>query len=102
MDKAVRNVARSGPRTIQVADHKRDKDDLRARRRMVNTLTREGGMIASDAMSGDIVEVLADGGLFRLRDVLIGTVAFQCYSRLLGVRLPLPAVSEVSWSVHEL
>ncbi|MBB3660703.1 hypothetical protein FHX15_005974 [Rhizobium sp. BK650] len=76
----------------RVADHKRDKDDLRARRRLVNTLTREGGMIAPDAMSGDIVEALADGGLFRLRGVLIGTVAFQCYSGLLGVRLPMAAI----------
>jgi hypothetical protein len=59
----------------RVSDHKRDKDDLRARRRLVNTLTREGGMISPDAMSGDIVEALADGGLFRLRGVLIGTVA---------------------------
>lgn len=76
----------------RVADHKRDKDDLRARRRLVNTLTREGGMIAPDAMSGDIVEVLADGGLFRLRGVLIGTVAFQCHSGLLSVRLPMAAI----------
>lgn len=76
----------------RVAEHKRDKDDLRARRRMVNTLTREGGMIAPDAISGDIVEALADGGLFRLRGVLIGTVAFQCYSGLLGVRLPMAAI----------
>jgi len=50
----------------RVADHKRDKDDLRARRRMVNSLTCEGGMIAPDNMSGDIVEALAEGGLFRL------------------------------------
>ncbi len=46
---------------------------------LVNTLIREGGMIAPDAMLGDIVEALADGGLFRLRGVLIETVAFQCY-----------------------
>ncbi|NKJ40526.1 hypothetical protein FHT28_007300 [Rhizobium sp. SG570] len=76
----------------RVADHKRDKDDLRARRRLVNTLTRDGGMSEPDAMSGDIVEALADGGLFRLRGVLIGTVAFQCYSGLLGVRLPMAAI----------
>jgi hypothetical protein len=49
-------------------------------------------MIAPDAMSGDIVEALADGGLFRLRGVLIGTVAFQCYSGLLGIRLPMAAI----------
>ncbi|MGC4409976.1 hypothetical protein D4A92_22555 (plasmid) [Rhizobium rosettiformans] len=76
----------------RVADHKRDKDDLRARRRLVNTLTREGGMIAPDAMSGDIVGALAEAGLFRLRGVLIGTVAFQCYSGLLGIRLPMAAI----------
>jgi hypothetical protein len=97
MDMVVRNVVTSVPAddpdiAQRVADHKRDKDDLRARRRLVNTLTREGGMIAPDAMSGDIVEALADGGLFRLRGVLIGTVAFQCYSGLLGVRLPMAAI----------
>jgi hypothetical protein len=59
---------------------------------LVNTLIREGGMIAPDAMLGDIVEALADGGLFRLRGVLIETVAFQCYSGLLGVRLPMAAI----------
>jgi hypothetical protein len=78
--------------TKRVEDFKRDKDDLRARRRMVTSLTREGGMIAPDAMSGDIVEALAAGGLFRLRGVLIGTVAFQCYSGILGVRLPMAAI----------
>lgn len=48
----------------RVADHKRDNDDLRARRRLVNTMTREGGMIAPDAMSGDIIEALAEGVSF--------------------------------------
>nr|WP_246780586.1 GSU2403 family nucleotidyltransferase fold protein [Rhizobium sp. AQ_MP] len=43
-------------------------------------------------MSGDIVEALAEVGLFRLRGVLIGTVAFQCYSGLLGMRLPMAAI----------
>ncbi|WFU12184.1 GSU2403 family nucleotidyltransferase fold protein (plasmid) [Rhizobium sp. CB3090] len=76
----------------RVADHKREKDDLRARRRMVSSLTREGGLIAPDAMSGDVVEALADAGLFRLRGVLIGRLAFQTYSGLLGVRLPMAAI----------
>ncbi|NLS06394.1 hypothetical protein HGP14_24095 [Rhizobium sp. P32RR-XVIII] len=76
----------------RVETFKREKDDLRARRRMVSTLTREGGMLALDSMSGDVVEALAAGGLFRLRGVLIGTVAFQTYSGLLGVRLPMAAI----------
>jgi hypothetical protein len=78
--------------TARVETHQQHKDDLRTRRRMVSSLTREGGMIAPDAMSGDIVEALAKGGLFRLRAVLIGTVAFQTYAGLLGVRLPMAAV----------
>lgn len=68
------------------------KDDLRARRRLVSTLTREGGMIAPDKLSGDIIEALAVGGLFRLRGVLIGTIAFQTYAGILGVRLPSAAL----------
>jgi hypothetical protein len=43
-------------------------------------------------MSGDVVEALAAGGLFRHRGVLIGTVAFQTYSGILGVRLPRAAI----------
>lgn len=76
----------------RVEDFKRDKDSLRDRRRMVASLTRQGGMIAPDPMSGDIVEALSVAGLFRLRAVLIGTVAFQTYSGLLGVRLPMAAI----------
>jgi len=76
----------------RVATFKEQKDDLRARRRLVSSLTREGGMIAPDSMSGDVVEALATGGLFRLRGVLIGTVAFQTYSGILGVRLPMAAI----------
>ncbi|OHV81964.1 GSU2403 family nucleotidyltransferase fold protein [Ensifer sp. LCM 4579] len=76
----------------RVETHKREKDDLRARRRMVSSLTREGGMIAPDSMSGDVIEALAAGGLFRLGGVLTGTVAFQTYSGILGVRLPMAAI----------
>jgi hypothetical protein len=76
----------------RVAAHKSDKDDFRARRRIVSSLTREGGMIAADTMTGNVVEALAAGGFFRLRGVLIGTVAFQTYSGLLGVRLPMAAI----------
>ncbi len=76
----------------RVEDFKRDKDDFRARRRMVTSLIRDGGMVAPDPLTGDIVEALAAGGLFRLRGVLIGTVAFQTYAGILGVRLPLAAL----------
>ena len=38
-------------------------------------------------MAGDIVRALADAGLFRLRCVLVGTLAFGAYSAVLGARL---------------
>jgi hypothetical protein len=84
--------AEDGEIARRVETHQRQKNDLLSRRRMVGSLTREGGMIAPDTMSGAIVEALASGGLFRLRGVLIGTVAFQTYAGLLGVRLPAAAV----------
>ncbi len=39
-----------------------------------------------------IVETLAAAGLFRLRTVLVGTLAFGTYSGLLGVRMPSAAI----------
>lgn len=51
-------------------------------------LLRSGGMSAPDRFAGEVTKVLADAGLFRLRALLVGSVAFSCYSGLLGVRLP--------------
>ncbi len=72
----------------RVSDFQAVKDDLRARRKLVSTLTREAYLPTPERLSGDVVEALANAGLFRLRGVLVGTVAFGCYAGLLGVRLP--------------
>lgn len=72
----------------RVAAFRQIKDDLRARRKLVSTLTREAGLAAPDRFTGDLVEALGTAGLFRLRGVLIGTVAFQTYAGYLGVKLP--------------
>src|SRR5258707_15547292 len=63
------------------------KDDFRARRKLVSTLTREAGLPSPDRLTGDLVEAFWKHGLFRLRGVLVGTAAFQCYLGLLGVKL---------------
>lgn len=68
------------------------KADLKGRRKLVSTLVREAGLAPPDRMTGDVVKAFADAGLFRLRGVLVGTVAFQCYPGLLGVRLPSTAM----------
>ncbi|MHC1549768.1 nucleotidyltransferase family protein [Phyllobacterium sp. K27] len=64
------------------------KNDIRGRRKLVSTLIREARMSAPEQFTGDIVEALSNAGIFRLRAVLIGTVAFQTYSGILGIRLP--------------
>ncbi len=64
------------------------KEDLRGRRKLVSTLTREAGLMAPDRFTGDVVEAMGKAGIFRLRGVLVGTVAFQTYAGVLGVRLP--------------
>lgn len=64
------------------------KADLRSRRKLVSTLIREAGLPAPDRFAADVVEALGAAGIFRLRAVLVGTVAFQTYAGHLGVRLP--------------
>jgi hypothetical protein len=64
------------------------KADIRARRKLVSTLVREAYLPRPQALTGDIIGAMAHAGFFRLRGVLVGTVAFQCYSAILGVRLP--------------
>ncbi len=68
--------------------HRQVKDDIRERRKLVGMLLRSGGMSAPDRFAGEVTKVLADAGLFRLRALLVGSVAFSCYPSLLGVRLP--------------
>jgi hypothetical protein len=62
------------------------KSDFRQRREMVRALIA-AGLPTPDPMGAAVIEALWKGGFFRLRGVLIGTLAFQCYSGVLGVRL---------------
>lgn len=63
------------------------KSDHQERRRLVSLLKRAGAP-SPTRLGGDVVETLWKAGLFRLRGVLVGTVAFQTYGGLLGVRMP--------------
>lgn len=74
--------------TQRVEHFKNLKADYRGRRKLVSTLTREARLPSPPPFVGTIVGALASSGFFRLRGVLVGTVAFQCYSAGLGVRLP--------------
>ncbi|APH70970.1 nucleotidyltransferase family protein [Aquibium oceanicum] len=78
--------------TRRVENFKDLKADNRERRRLVSTLVREAYLPRAEALTGDIIKALAAAGFFRLRGVLIGTVAYQCYPPLIGVRLPNTAM----------
>lgn len=76
----------------RVAKFNELKNDLKSRRKLVSTLVRNAYLPSPERFTGDVVEALSNVGLFRLRAVLVGTVAYQCYSGLLGVRLPSTAM----------
>jgi hypothetical protein len=75
----------------RVEDFRRVKIGYRARRSLVMSL-RDIGLPTPPAIVGDVVEALWKAGLFRLRGVLVGTLAYQTYAGLLGVRLPSASV----------
>jgi len=81
-----------GPETQEllerIARHKQARDDERERRALVSTLVRSFGLPAPIPAIGEIISALAKAGIFRLRCVLIGTVAYQSYPAMLGVKLP--------------
>lgn len=74
--------------TKRVENFKDLKADVRERRKLVSTLVRQAYLPRPERITGNIVQALAKAGFFRLRGVLVGTVAYQCYPAILGVRLP--------------
>jgi hypothetical protein len=76
----------------RVKTFKELKNDLKTRRKLTSTLVRNAYLPAPERFTGDVVAALSNAGLFRLRGVLVGTVAYQCYPGLLGIRLPSTAM----------
>ncbi len=67
------------------------KSDFRDRQTTVRALI-SAGLPATDRLSGQIVEAMWKAGFFRLRGVLVGTIAFQSYAGILGLNLRGKAV----------
>ncbi len=63
------------------------KADADARKAIIRSL-KGAGLPEPDALTAAVIEALAEAGVFRLRGVIVGTVAFQTYAGLLGVKLP--------------
>jgi hypothetical protein len=76
----------------RVTDFKRIKIDYKSRQRLVSTLVREARLFRPPDQVGDLLNLLAISGLFRLRACLVGTVAYQTYGTVLGYRMPSAAM----------
>ena len=76
--------------TMRVEEFRRSKVGYKERRSLVMSLKRV--LPSPDPFVGDLIEALWKAGLFRLRGILIGTIAYQTYAGLLGVRLPAAVV----------
>ena len=63
------------------------KSDFKQRREMVRALIATG-LQTPQFPVGEVVDAFWRAGFFRLRGVLVGTVAYGCYAPVLGVRLP--------------
>jgi hypothetical protein len=85
-----------GPETPELLDeiarHKSARSYQRDQRGLVAMLTRAGNLPRPLPAIGDLVAALAGAGVFRLRGVLVGTVAYQTYPAVLGCRLPATAL----------
>jgi len=75
--------------TIEAAKTSRGASD--GRRTIVRAL-RGAGLHKADERTARILRALCTAGAFRLRAVVVGTVAFQTYGALLGFSLPSQAV----------
>ena len=76
----------------RIKQHKQAKDDQQVRRALVATLVRSAHLPRPLSEIGDILASLSQAGVFRLRGVLVGTVAYQTYSAMLGTQLPAASV----------
>jgi hypothetical protein len=62
------------------------KSSFKRRQTLVRALAA-AGLPTPDPISGTVIEAMWKAGFFRLRGVLVGTVAFQAYAGPLGIRL---------------
>ncbi|HEY6983463.1 nucleotidyltransferase family protein [Reyranella sp.] len=86
-----------GPETPQLLKqielHREARAAARTRRSLVSTLVRSAALPRPLPRIGEIVAALARAGVFRLRGVLVGTVAYQTYPGLLAMRLPVTSLA---------
>jgi hypothetical protein len=73
--------------TARIAAHGKLKSAYPERRQIIAALRRAGLAVPSD-QTGAVLAALSAAGVFRRRASVIGTVAYQSYGGMLGIRLP--------------
>jgi len=86
----------------QIERHRSLRDDERQRRALVSALVRSLGLPRPIPAIGNVIEALARAGVFRLRCVLVGTVAYQAYMGMLGVRFPSALLQTADIDIAQL
>jgi len=72
----------------RIAKHRQARNDRKERQALVSALVRAARLPHPVSAMGEAIAALAREGVFRLRGVLIGTVAYQTYASMLGTRFP--------------
>ena len=90
MSKGTRTDSYIGPDSpelrARIARHSVEKNSYQQRRSLVSGLLHSG-LRGPDARTGRILGALEKAGVFRMRGVVVGTVAYQTYAGLLGMKL---------------
>ena len=69
-----------------VASHGKVHADHKARKAVASSM-RQSGLPSPDGLEGELALAFQKAGLFQAGAVLVGSVAYQCYGGLLGVRM---------------
>jgi len=101
-DKKQRYVGPENAELLErISRHRESKDSERERRSLVSTLVRSASLPRPLPAVGNALAAMAVAGVFRLRGVLVGTVAFQTYSASLGMRLPRSAMETLDVDIAQ-
>lgn len=68
------------------------KETYRERRKLVSML-KEAGLPSPLKADGEIISAIAKAGVFRVDGLVIGSMAYQAYPGMLGVKLPSAALA---------
>lgn len=91
-ERAERYLGPETPQLLATIDAAKAEKSAADGRRMIVRGLRGAGLHATDERTARILRALGAAGAFRLRAVVVGTVAFQTYGALLGFTLPSQAV----------